>query len=214
MYYAYKIVNEKNNKMYCSYCSEDPSLISWEQIKYQAKNNPVLKHLYNSLKKYGTHSFKLEIEFTSDNIIDVVNYTNELIKELRTDNNDFGYNQDYKKDYLYINADDILIPLSYKKADNDTNSTDTEPSAEAKRDYDFYYTVNVCLGYLKNMEKEYKSKHFVEFMEFYYLFNHMIPVTGVYNHFTLSLDSILFQLFTICKDALSTFIHEYKIRID
>lgn len=211
MYYAYKIVNEKNNKMYCSYCSGNPSLISWEQIKNQAKNNPVLKHLYNSLKKYGTHSFKLEVEFTSDNIIDVVNYTNELIKELRTDNSDLGYNQDYKKDYLYINADDILIPLSHKKDDNNANSTDTELSAEAKRDYDFYYTINVCHGYLKNMEEEYKSKHFVEFMEFYYLFNHMIPITGVYDNIDLSTDKFLHQLFIICKNTLASFIHDYDI---
>ena len=99
--------------MYCSYCSGNPSLISWEQIKNQAKNNPALKHLYNSLKKYGTHSFKLEVEFTSDNIIDVVNYTNELIKELRTDNSDLGYNQDYKKDNFNIKIILILMQMIY-----------------------------------------------------------------------------------------------------
>ena len=61
MYYTYRIDNTKNWKMYYGYTNVDPKSFTFEQLVEFAQNKADLKHLYNSMKKYGEEAFRVSL---------------------------------------------------------------------------------------------------------------------------------------------------------
>ena len=194
MYYTYRIDNTKNWKMYFGYTNVDPKSFTSEQLLEFAQNKADLKHLYNSMKKYGTDAFKITILSIYSKEADALRHEITLILKNETNMASKGYN--------YRGAE--LIPCQ--------TITEKEPTtvAEEKDPADVISAAAESLFVLRNCIR---TKNFEKFFSEYVYFNSIIPVTGVYDHFGLALDGMMVTLFEICRDCLSVYIKEHlKVR--
>ena len=194
MYYTYRIDNTENWKMYFGYTNVDPKSFTSEQLLEFAQNKADLKHLYNSMKKYGTDAFKITILSCYSKESDALRHEITLILKNETNMASKGYN--------YRGAE--LIPCQ--------TITEKEPTtiAEEKDPADVISAAAESLFVLRNCIR---TKNFEKFFSEYVYFNSIIPVTGVYDHFGLALDGMMVTLFEICRDCLSVYIKEHlKVR--
>lgn len=194
MYYTYRIDNTKNWKMYFGYTNVDPKSFTSEQLLEFAQNKADLKHLYNSMKKYGTDAFKVTILSCYSKEADALRLEISLILKNETNMASKGYN--------YRGAE--LIPCQ--------TITEKEPTtvAEEKDPADVIKAASESLFILRNCIR---TKNFEKFFSEYVYFNSIIPVTGVYDHFGLALGGMMVTLFEICRDCLSVYIKEHlKVR--
>lgn len=193
-YYVYRIDNTENWKMYFGYTNVDPKSFTFEQLVEFAQNKADLKHLYNSMKKYGEEAFRVtQLGFYSKEA-DALRHEITLILKNETNMASKGYN--------YRGAE--LIPCQ--------TITEKEPTtiAEEKDPADVIKAASESLFVLRNCIR---TKNFEKFFSEYVYFNSIIPVTGVYDHFGLALDGMMVTLFEICRDCLSVYIKEHlKVR--
>ena len=190
MYYTYRIDNTENWKMYFGYTNVDPKSFTFEQLVEFAQNKADLKHLYNSMKKYGEEAFRVtQLGFYSSEA-DALRHEITLILKNETNMASKGYN--------YRGAE--LIPCQ--------TITEKEPTtvAEEKDPADVISAATKSLFVLRNCIK---TKDFEKFFSEYVYFNSIIPITGVYEHFGLAIDGMMVTLFEICRDCLSVYIKEH-----
>ena len=190
MYYTYRIDNTENGKMYFGYTNVNPEAFTFEQLLKFAQDNQDLRHLYNSMKKYGEEAFRVtELGFYSSET-DALRHEITLILKNETNMASKGYN--------YRGAE--LIPCQ--------TITEKEPTtiAEEKDPADVIKAASESLFVLRNCIR---TKDFEKFFSEYVYFNSIIPVTGVYDHFGLALDGMMVTLFEICRDCLSVYIKEH-----
>ena len=193
-YHVYRIDNIENGKMYFGYTNVDPKSFSFEQLVEFAQNKADLKHLYNSMKKYGEEAFRMTPLGFCSSEIDAVRQEITLMLRNETNKDSKGYN--------YRGAE--LIPCQ--------TITEKEPTtvAEEKDPADVIKAASESLFVLRNCIR---TKNFEKFFSEYVYFNSIIPVTGVYDHFGLALDGMMVTLFEICRDCLSVYIKEHlKVR--
>ena len=194
MYYVYGLRNTLNGKTYYGYCDKDPRNFIWAELLEMAKNTKELRHLYNSMKKYGEEAFRVtQLGFCSSET-DAVRQEITLMLRNETNKDSKGYN--------YRGAE--LIPCQ--------TITEKEPTtvAEEKDPADVISAAAESLFVLRNCIR---TKNFEKFFSEYVYFNSIIPVTGVYDHFGLALDGMMVTLFEICRDCLSVYIKEHlKVR--
>ena len=57
MYYAYKIVNSENDKIYVGITKDIAN--RWRAHRWRAKNDKSNAHLYNAMRKYGVDKFSI-----------------------------------------------------------------------------------------------------------------------------------------------------------
>ena len=190
MYYTYRIDNTENWKMYFGYTNVDPKSFTFEQLLEFAQNKADLKHLYNSMKKYGEEAFRVtQLGFYSSEA-DALRHEITLILKNETNMASKGYN--------YRGAE--LIPCQTIPEEEPTTI------AEEKDPTDVINAATKSLFVLRNCIR---TKNFEKFFSEYVYFNSIIPVTGVYEHFGLAIDGMMVTLFEICRDCLSVYIKEH-----
>lgn len=199
MYYVYRIDNALNGKMYFGHTDVDPSSYSFEQLVAFARDNADLKHLYNSMKKYGEKAFRVILLKCCLDIAEAIKFEMFKIATCETDTPKRGYN--FK--------DAELIPCS---SDVETETTPIQkPTTIAEKDP--IDVINAATESLNMMRGCIRAKNFTKFFDEYVYFNSIIYVTGVYDHFGLAIDGMAATLFEICRDCLSVYIKEHlKIR--
>lgn len=193
-YYVYRIWNTENGKMYFGYTNVNPKSFTFEQLVEFAHNKADLKHLYNSMKKYGEEAFGLtELGFCS-NERDAIRQELTLIMKNESNRDDKGYN--------YRNAE--LIPCQdITKKEPTTKAEEKDPSDVIKAASESLFVLRNCI----------RTKNFEKFFSEYVYFNSIIPITGVYEHFGLAIDGMMVTLFEICRDSLSVYIKDHlKVR--
>ena len=190
MYYTYRIDNTENGKMYFGYTNVNPETFTFEQLVEFAQINADLRHLYNSMKKYGADAFRVTIVSYFSNVGYALRNEMALIMRNETNTPSKGYN--------YKGAE--LIPC---KAMTEEEFTTV---AEEKDPVDVISAATNSLFVLRNCIR---TKNFEKFFSEYVYFNSIIPVTGVYEHFGLALDGMMVTLFEICRDCLSVYIKEH-----
>ena len=194
MYYTYRIENTENGKMYFGFTNVNPEAFTFEQLLNFAQDNVYLKHLYNSMKKYGEEAFRVTIVSYFKNQGYALRNEMTLIMRNETNTPSKGYN--------YKGAE--LIPCQTIPEEEPTTV------AEEKDPVDVISAATKTLFVLRNCIR---AKDFEQFFSEYVYFNSIIPVTGVYDHFGLALDGMMVTLFEICRDCLSVYIKEHlKIR--
>ena len=199
MYYVYRIDNTLNGKMYFGYTNNDPSTFTFEQLLHFAHDNKDLKHLYNSMKKYGEKAFK----------VTRVNYHDTKADAIWSEMSKINYFETTKASKGYNCNEAELIPCS---SDVETETTHMQkPTTIAEKDP--IDVINAATESLKMMRGCIRAKNFTKFFDEYVYFNSIIYVTGVYDHFGLAMDGMMVTLFEICRDCLSVYIKEHlKIR--
>lgn len=199
MYYVYRIDNTLNGKMYFGYTNNDPSTFTFEQLLHFAHDNKDLKHLYNSMKKYGEKAFK----------VTRVNYHDTKADAIWSEMSKISYFETTKASKGYNCNEAELIPCS---SDAEIETTPMQkPTTIAEKDP--IDVINAAIESLTMMRGCIKAKNFTKFFDEYVYFNSIIYVTGVYDHFGLAMDGMAATLFEICRDCLSVYIKEHlKIR--
>ena len=194
MYYVYGLRNTLNGKTYYGYCDKDPRNFIWAELLEMAKNTKELRHLYNSMKKYGSDAFVLVVIKKYNSKADAKKLFASCVDEERTRDSEFGYNND-----------GVQLIGSAVTTENTCSAEPTE-----KNPADVISAAAESLFVLRNCIRTKDSEKF--FSEYVY-FNSIIPVTGVYDHFGLALDGMMVTLFEICRDCLSVYIKEHlKVR--
>ena len=194
MYYTYRIENTENGKMYFGYTNVNPETFTFEQLLNFAQDNVYLRHLYNSMKKYGADAFRVTVVSYFKNVGYALRSEMALIMRNETNTPSKGYN--------YKGAE--LIPCHHSHQNESTTV------AEEKDPADVISAATKTLFVLRNCIR---AKDFEQFFSEYVYFNSIIPVTGVYDHFGLALDGMMVTLFEICRDCLSVYIKEHlKVR--
>lgn len=191
MYYnVYRIENVKNGKMYFGYTNADPLSFTFEQLVEFAQSNADLRHLYNSMKKYGEKAFRVTIVSYFRGEAYALRNEMALIVQSETNTPSKGYN--------YKGAE--LIPCQ--------TIPEEEPASvvEEKDPADVISAATRTLFVLRDCIR---TKDFEQFFSEYVYFNSIIPVTGVYDHFGLAIDGMMVTLFEICRDCLSVYIKEH-----
>lgn len=191
MYYnVYRIENVKNGKMYFGYTNADPLSFTFEQLMEFAQSKADLRHLYNSMKKYGEEAYIITILGSYSNEAYALRHEIALILKNETNIPSKGYN--------YKGAE--LIPYQA--------ITEKEPTSvvEEKDPADVICAATRTLFVLRDCIR---TKDFEQFFSEYVYFNSIIPVTGVYDHFGLAIDGMMVTLFEICRDCLSVYIKEH-----
>ena len=190
MYYTYRIENTENGKMYFGYTNVNPEAFTFEQLLKFAQDNIDLRHLYNSMKKYGADAFRVTTVSYFKNVGYALRSEMALIMRNETNIPSNGYN--------YKGAE--LIPCQTIPEEEPTTV------AEEKDPADVISAATKTLFVLRNCIR---AKDFEQFFSEYVYFNSIIPVTGVYDHFGLALDGMMVTLFEICRDCLSVYIKEH-----
>ena len=190
MYYTYRIENTENGKMYFGYTNVNPEAFTFEQLLKFAQDNIDLRHLYNSMKKYGADAFRVTTVSYFKNVGYALRSEMALIMRNETNIPSNGYN--------YKGAE--LIPCQTIPEEEPTTV------ADAKDPADVISAATKTLFVLRNCIR---AKDFEQFFSEYVYFNSIIPVTGVYDHFGLALDGMMVTLFEICRDCLSVYIKEH-----
>ena len=190
MYYTYRIENIENGKMYFGYTNVNPETFTFEQLLKFAQDNIDLRHLYNSMKKYGADAFRVTVVSYFKNVGYALRSEMALIMRNETNTPSKGYN--------YKGAE--LIPCQTIPEEEPTTI------AEEKDPTDVINAATKSLFVLRNCIR---TKNFEKFFSEYVYFNSIIPVTGVYEHFGLAIDGMMVTLFEICRDCLSVYIKEH-----
>ena len=190
MYYTYRIENTENGKMYFGYTNVNPETFTFEQLLKFAQDNIDLRHLYNSMKKYGADTFRVTVVSYFKNVGYALRSEMALIMRHETNTPSNGYN--------YKGAE--LIPCQTIPEEELTTV------AEEKDPTDVINAATKSLFVLRNCIR---TKNFEKFFSEYVYFNSIIPVTGVYEHFGLAIDGMMVTLFEICRDCLSVYIKEH-----
>ena len=194
MYYVYGFRNTLNGKTYYGYCDKDPRKFIWAELLEMAKNTKELRHLYNSMKKYGSDAFVLVLIKKYNSKADAKELFAECVDEGKTRDSDFGYNND---DVQLIGSD-VTTEKTFS-----VEPTEKDPADVIKAASESLFVLRNCI----------RTKNFEKFFSEYVYFNSIIPVTGVYDHFGLALDGMMVTLFEICRDCLSVYIKEHlKVR--
>ena len=191
MYYTYRIENTENGKMYFGFTNVNPETFTFEQLLNLAQDNADLRHLYNSMKKYGEEAFRVTIVSYFKNPGYALRNEMALIMRNETNTPSKGYN--------YKGAE--LIPCHHTIPEEESTTV-----AEEKDPVDVINAATKSLFVLRNCIK---TKNFEKFFSEYVYFNSIIPVTGVYEHFGLAIDGMMVTLFEICRDCLSVYIKEH-----
>lgn len=194
MYYTYKIENTENGKMYFGYTNVNPETFTFEQLMEFAQINVDLRHLYNSMKKYGADAFRVTIVSYFKNVGYALRSEMALIIKNETSIPSKGYN--------YKGAE--LIPCHpIPEKEPTTIAEEKDPADVIKAASETLFVLRNCI----------RTKNFEKFFFQYVYFNSIIPVTGVYDHFGLALDDMMVTLFEVCRDCLSVYIKEHlKVR--
>ena len=190
MYYTYKIENTENEKRYFGFTNVNPETFTFEQLLKFAQDNQDLRHLYNSMKKYGADAFRVTVVNYFRNVGYALRSEMALIMRNETNTPSKGYN--------YKGAE--LIPCQTIIEEESTTV------AEEKDLDDVIKDATESLFILRNCIR---TKNFEKFFSEYVYFNSIIPVTGVYEHFGLAIDGMMVTLFEICRDCLSVYIKEH-----
>lgn len=194
MYYVYGLRNTLNGKTYYGYCDKDPRNFTWAELLEMAENTKELRHLYNSMKKYGSDAFVLVVIKKCNSKADAKELFASCVDEERTRDSEFGYNND--------NVQLIGSAVTTE------NTFSVEPIEKDPAD-----VISAAAESLFVLRNCIRTKNFEKFFSEYVYFNSIIPVTGVYDHFGLALDGMMVTLFEICRDCLSVYIREHlKIR--
>ena len=190
MYYIYRIDNTENGKMYFGYTNVNPETFTFEQLVEFAQINADLRHLYNSMKKYGEEAFRVTIICYFSNVGYALRSEMALIMRNETNTPSKGYN--------YKGAE--LIPCKAMTEEEFTSVVEEKDPANV---------ISAATNSLFVLRNCIKTKDFEKFFSEYVYFNSIIPVTGVYDHFGLALDGMMVTLFEICRDCLSVYIKEH-----
>ena len=91
-YHVYRIDNIENGKMYFGYTNVDPKSFTFEQLVELAQNKADLKHLYNSMKKYGADAFRVTTQSYFKNVGYALRSEMALIMRNETNTPSKGYN--------------------------------------------------------------------------------------------------------------------------
>lgn len=197
MYYVYGLRNTLNGKTYYGYCDKDPRNFIWAKLLEMAKNTKELRHLYNSMKKYGSDAFVLVVIKKCNSRADAKELFASCVDEERTRDSEFGYNND-----------DVQLIGSAVTIEDTCSAEPTE-----KNPVDVISAAAESLFILRNCIR---TKNFEKFFSEYVYFNSIIPVTGVYTlNFGLATDGMMVTLFEICRDCLLAYIKDHaKVRED
>ena len=190
MYYTYKITNTENGKVYFGFTNVNPEAFTFEQLLKFAQDNNDLRHLYNSMKKYGEEAFRVTTISYFKNVGYALRSEMALIVRYESNTPSKGYN--------YKGAE--LIPCQ--------TIPEEEPVTVAE-DKDPADVINAATKSLFVLRNCIRTKNFEKFFSEYVYFNSIIPVTGVYEHFGLAIDGMMVTLFEICRDCLSVYIKEH-----
>ena len=190
MYYIYRIDNTENGKMYFGYTNVNPETFTFEQLVEFAQINADLRHLYNSMKKYGEEAFRVTIICYFSNVGYALRNEMALIIRNETNTPSKGYN--------YKGAE--LIPCKAMTEEEFTSVVEEKDPANV---------ISAATESLFVLRKCIRTKDFEKFFSEYVYFNSIIPITGVYEHFGLALDGMMVTLFEICRDCLSVYIKEH-----
>ena len=194
MYFVYRIDNTLNGKMYFGYTNADPSTFTFEQLLNFAHDNADLKHLYNSMKKYGEKAFK----------VTRVNYHDTKADAIWSEMSKINYFETTKASKGYNCNEAELIPCCACIEEKPTTTIAEKDPIDV---------INAATESLTKMRGCIRAKDFTKFFAEYVYFNSIIYVTGVYDHFGLAMDGMAGTLFEICRDCLSVYIKEHlKIR--
>ena len=190
MYYTYRIDNTENGKMYFGYTNVNPEAFTFEQLLKFAQDNIDLRHLYNSMKKYGADAFRVTTVSYFKNVGYALRSEMALIVRNETNTPSKGYN--------YKGAE--LIPCQTLPEKEPTTIAEEKDPIDVIRDAtESLFILRSCI----------RTKNFEKFFSEYIYFNSIIPVTGVYEHFGLAIDGMMVTLFEICRDCLSVYIKEH-----
>ena len=203
MYYAYRLDNVLNGKMYFGHTDANPKSFTFEQLLNFAQGIKDLRHLYNSMKKYGDKAFKLSVLNFYNDENDAVEFIVKKIIMCHTDSPAHGYNN---------NGAELIPNYMYTKKENPTVPKEKEATTTIA-EKDPIDVINAATESLTKMRGYIRAKDFTKFFAEYVYFNSIIYVTGVYDHFGLAMDGMAGTLFEICRDCLSVYIKEHlKIR--
>lgn len=193
-YHVYRIDNIENGKMYFGYTNSDPKSFTFEQLVDFAQSKADLKHLYNSMKKYGEEAFRMTPLGFYSSETDALRHEITLILRNETNMANKGYN--------YRGAE--LIPCqTITEKEPTTKAEEKDPSDVIKAASESLFVLRNCI----------RTKNFEKFFSEYVYFNSIIPITGVYEHFGLAIDGMMVTLFEICRDSLSVYIKDHlKVR--
>ena len=191
MYYTYRIENTENGKMYFGFTNVNPEAFTFEQLLKFAQDNQDLRHLYNSMKKYGEEAFRVTIVSYFKNPGYALR--NEMALIMRNESNTPS------KGYNYKGAELIPCHHTIPEEEPTTISEEKDPADVIKSAAESLFVLRNCI----------RTKNFEKFFSEYVYFNSIIPVTGVYEHFGLALDGMMVTLFEICRDCLSVYIKEH-----
>ena len=204
MYYAYRLDNVLNGKMYFGHTDSNPKSFTFEQLLNFAQGIKDLRHLYNSMKKYGDKAFKLSVLNFYNDENDAVEFIVKKIIMCHTDSPAHGYNN---------NGAELIPNYMYTKKKDATVPKEKEATTTTIAEKDPIDVINAATESLTKMRGCIRAKDFTKFFAEYVYFNSIIYVTGVYDHFGLAMDGMAGTLFEICRDCLSVYIKEHlKIR--
>ena len=92
MYYTYRVENTENGKKYFGYTNVNPETFTFEQLLKFAQDNNDLKHLYNSMKKYGADAFRVTTQSYFRNVGYALRSEMALIVRNESNTPSKGYN--------------------------------------------------------------------------------------------------------------------------
>lgn len=202
MFYVYSLENVESNKYYFGYTDLNPEKISHAKLLEFASKNADLKHLYNSMKKYGLESFCMEIRGKYSEEENAIHSMLNHIKKTKSSDSLHGYN--YKSAQLIPTVEELQPEVASVPNNQGSICASEEP-------YSLFDVIITCTKCLSDMKDCFEKSEFTDFMIAYDAYNRYIPITGILNNFCLSQSAIMFQLLRVCKDALGVYIKEHEI---
>lgn len=202
MYYAYRLDNVLSGKMYFGHTNVNPKDFTFEQLKQLAQGNKDLRHLFNSMKKYGEKAFKVSVLNCYEEKEEAIKFVVNKIVMCNTDSPAHGFNNN--------SAELIPYDTFAMEKDNDTMEEKTT-IAISKEDNSpqLLDTIKAATETLIILRDCVKARDIQKFFDGYVYFNTLIPITGVYTHFSLAIDGMIGTLFEICRDSLAVYIKEH-----
>lgn len=206
MYYVYRLDNVLSGKMYFGQTNVNPKDFTFEQLKQLAQGNKDLRHLFNSMKKYGEKAFKVSVLDCYTNREEAVNFVVKKIIMCSTDSPAHGFNNNSAE----------LIPYDVFAIKKDTETEEEKATATVSKEDNSPQLLEIIKAATETLivlRDCVKSKDVQKFFDGYVYFNTLIPITGVYAHFSLAIDGMMGTLFEICRDSLAVYIKEHiKVR--
>lgn len=202
MYYAYRLDNVLSGKMYFGHTNVNPKDFTFEQLKQSAQGIKDLRHLYNSMKKYGEKAFKLTVLNCYEEKDEAIKFILKKIVMCNTDSPAHGFNNNSAE----------LIPydtFAMKKVDENIEEKATITVSKEDNSPQLLETIKAATETLLVLRDCVKARDVQKFFDGYIYFNTLIPITGVYTHFSLAIDGMIGTLFEICRDSLAVYIKEH-----